>query len=674
MKSFLSFLLLIGFSSLIAQNIQKIKIEIPSIISDNMVLQQKSNVPLWGKAKPQEKILVKGSWGASSETVVQNDSLWQVKLKTPKAGGPYEVSISGGDSTIVYKNVLIGEVWLCSGQSNMEMPLKGFLPNDTISNSAQEIRNASNLNIRFFAVTRAFSGSPNFNCVGKWTECNSQTATNFSASAFFFGKKLFTELKIPIGLINSSWGGTRVEPWVSKKYLEPFNEYKDVINKLESCVPQIAKLNEWVKNHPVIDVSNRDVLTRYKNLNFLDSECSLPEFDDSKWKNMKLPIYWERTEVGNFDGTVWFRKKIKIDTTWLKKDLTLELGAIDDMDLTFVNGKKVGGFEDVGFYSTNRIYTIPAELIKDSILTIAVRVIDNGGGGGIWGNFPMIIHPKGSEEKISISGDWKYLPVAEYIAGKFYVFGYKNEEFFNRPKMPIDLGENTPTALYNGMIAPLIPYAIKGAIWYQGESNVGDAELYKSVFPAMIKNWRNDWKQGNFPFYFVQIAPWEYGNDSYSQNIREAQFLSLSTPKTGMAVLLDVGSPKTIHPPDKKDVGERLALWALAKDYKKHIAYSGPLYKSMKVNKDKVTLTFDQVYGGLVINTKNGENNFQIAGTDSVFKKAEVKIVGKKLIVSSAEVHSPIAVRYGWRNYIDASLFNKAGLPASSFRTDNWKK
>ena len=657
-----------------AQSMIKNVIEIPSIISNNMVLEQQSNVPLWGKAKPQEKIFVQAGWGSSSETVVQNDSIWQVKLRTPKAGGPYEVSIKIGDSTLVFKNVLVGEVWVCSGQSNMEMPLQGWPPRDTISYAGEEIKNAKNPNIRFFSVSRTYSESPNFNCSGNWEESSPETAASFSAVAFFFGKKLYNELKIPIGLINTSWGGTRVESWVSKKYLQPFSEYKDALNKLESCIPQIAKHNEWIKSHTMIDVNNIDIHTRYKNLDFLDKECSNTDFDDSKWKNMKLPIYWERTEVGYFDGTIWFRKKITIDKSWLKKDLVIELGAVDDMDLTFVNGVKVGGIEDVGFWQVNRIYSIPAELIKDSILTIAVRVIDYGGGGGIWGSFPMILHPQGSDEKISISGDWKYLPVAEFIAGKFYLFGYKNEEYFNRPTLPMEVSEYTPTFLYNGMIAPLIPYAVKGAIWYQGESNVGEADLYKAVFPVMIKNWRNDWNQGDFPFYFVQIAPWEYGKDSYSQNLREAQFQTLSTPKTGMAVTLDVGSPKSIHPSDKKDVGERLALWALAKDYKKHIVYSGPLYKAMKIKKGKIILTFDKIEDGLVIAPKNGENNFQIAGEDKIFHKADVRIVGKKLVVTSQDVNSPKAVRYGWSNYVDASLFNKARLPASSFRTDSWEK
>jgi sialate O-acetylesterase len=674
MKFFLSFLL-IGFALLGAQSVQKNILEIPSIISDNMVLQQRSNVPLWGKAKPHSKIIVNASWGASSKAVVNNDSLWQLKLRTPKAGGPYKIKIQIGDSTIVYKNVLIGEVWLSSGQSNMEMPLQGWPPNDTISNSAQEIKNAQNPNLRFFTVTRAYSEKPNFNSTGEWTESNPGTAANFSATAFFFGKKLYNELKIPIGLIHSSWGGTPVEAWISKKYLTPLDEYKETLNKLDTCAPLIAKLNYWLKSHQVIDVSSKETLNKWKDLDFLDNECSNPDFDDSRWAKMVLPINWERTEIGNFDGVVWFRKKIEISKTWLNKELILELGAIDDIDLTFVNGQKIGGYEEDGFWQVNRVYTVPAELVKDSILTIAVRVIDNQGGGGIWGNnFPMILHTKENDEKISISGDWKYLPVAEYAAGKFYLFGSKSEEYFNRPKLPIDVSAYTPTALYNGMITPLIPYTIKGSIWYQGESNVGAADLYKIVFPMMIKNWRDDWKQGNFPFYFVQIAPWQYDAGSNSQKLREAQFLSLSIPKTGMAVTLDIGSPKTIHPSNKKDVGERLALWALAKDYNKKVVYSGPLYKSMKLEKEKIILTFDHVDGGLVINPKDGENNFLIAGEDKIFKKADVRIDGKKLIVSSPEVQSPVAVRYGWSDYVDASLFNKAGLPASSFRTDDWKE
>jgi sialate O-acetylesterase len=649
-------------------------LEMPALFCDNMVLQQRSNVPFWGKAMPGTQISIKASWGTKATVKVSSDSTWLVKIKTPKAGGPFTVDLAVGDTTINYKNVLIGEVWLCSGQSNMEMPLVGWPPKDTIAFSAREIKNADNPNIRLFTVARAYSNKPLFNVVGTWSECNPQTASSFSATAFFFGKKLAQDLKIPIGLINSCWGGTAIEPWISKKDLAQYEKFTETLKKIDECQPMMDKFNEWLVNHPIIDVSKKDPLTKWKDLDFQDADCAKPEFNDSKWRTMKLPDLWEMTEVGNYDGIVWFRKQIKIPKEWLNKDLVVELGPIDDMDVSYINGKRVGGYEENGFYQVDRIYPIPAEIVKDSVLTIAVRVIDNQGGGGI-GSFKtkMNVQLKGSGEQIEISGAWKYLPVAQYVSDKFYVFGIKDDEYFNRPKLPIEISSATPTALYNGMIAPLVPYAIKGAIWYQGESNVGNAEMYKSFLPTMIKDWRNNF-QNDLSFYYAQIAPWSYNPGSGSQKIREAQMVSLSTPKTGMAVLMDLGSPNTIHPPYKKEVGERLAFWALAKDYGKKIVYSGPIYKSMKVQKDKIVLNFDYSDGGLVLKSKDGENNFMIAGEDKVFKKADVKIDGKKLVVSSPEVTNPVAVRYGWAEYVDGSLFNKAGLPASSFRTDDWKE
>ncbi len=656
-------------------------VEVPALFSNNMVLQQRSNVPFWGKALPGSKISVKASWGAVAKGEAKPDSNWMVKLKTPKAGGPFTVDLQIGDSTINYKNVLVGEVWLCSGQSNMEMPLAGWPPHDTIANSSKEIKEANYSNLRLFTVARAYSIEPEFNCKGSWSECTPENAAGFSATAFFFGKKLAETLKIPVGLIHSSWGGTTAEAWTSKKYLSQFEQFKDVLNKIDESKPMIKQFDEWLKSHPVIDVSAKDPQSKWKDLDFGDAALANPDFNDNGWRKMELPQLWEGTEVGNFDGIIWFRKKIEIPKSWIGKELIAHVGQIDDMDITFVNGKRVGGYEQDGFWQTDRIYTVPAELVKDTLLTIAVRVLDDQGGGGIWGvKEKMFLQPKDGEDKISIAGEWKYLPVALYFSNKFYVFGIKDDEYFNRPKLPVDISSATPSALYNGMIAPLIPYEIKGVIWYQGESNVGAAELYKKLFPAMIENWRNDWKeetlpgrQAVFPFYFVQIAPWNYAPGSGSQKIREAQMLSLSTPNTGMAVTLDIGKSYTIHPPDKEDVGGRLALWALAKDYHKKIVYSGPIYKSMKIVKDKIILSFEYVDGGLVLKSKEGENNFMIAGEDKVFKKAEVKIEGKKLVVFSPEVKNPKAVRYGWSEYVDGSLFNKAGLPASSFRTDDWK-
>ncbi len=655
-----------------AQSGKKSNFELPTIFSDHMVLQQKTHAPFWGKANPNLKISIKASWGASAQATAQIDSLWQAKLKTPKAGGPYEITLQIGDSTIIYKNVLIGEVWVCSGQSNMEMPLAGWPPRDLIEGSAQAIQTAGNKNLRLFTVTRAYSDQPKFNCTGEWQESNPQIAAGFSATAFYFGRKLQEELKVPIGLIHTSWGGTPAQAWTSGRFLSQLEEYKSIIKTIEESRTEILKLNEWLNRHPILDVSNKAAKSKWQNLDFQDRECSSPGFDDSRWRVMNLPTLWENTEMGNFDGTVWFRKQIEIPASWLNCDLVLELGPIDDMDITFVNGQKVGGYEVDGHWQTDRIYSIPKELVTEKTMTIAVRVIDAQGGGGIYGQKEkMKIHPFDSNETISLSGDWKYLSVAEYLAGKFYVFGAAEEEYFSRPKLPIDLSANTPTALYNAMIHPLIPYAIKGAIWYQGESNTGQPELYQKLFPLMIQNWRVDWQRGDFPFYYVLIAPYNYG-ETQSQRLREAQFLTLSTPKTGMAVTLDIGNPNNIHPANKKDVGERLARWALAKDYGKKVVYSGPLYKAMKVKNDKIILSFRYADGGLVLKSQNGAHHFLIAGPDSVFKEAEVKIKGNKLVISHPEIKNPVAVRYAWSNTEESTLFNGAGLPASSFRTDNW--
>ena len=650
-------------------------IEMPAIFSDNMVLQQKAKVPFWGKAKPDLEVKIQATWGASAKTEVTSDGLWQANLKTPKAGGPYDVQIQIGDTTLNYKNVLIGEVWLCSGQSNMEMPLTGWPPNDLIVGSEEAIKTADYPNIRLFTVTRAFAAEPKFNCEGSWQECSPATAAPFSATAFFFGRKLYEELKIPIGLIHSSWGGTPAEAWTNKQFLASMEDFTSILNSLDSCKIEIKKLNEWLFSKPVIDVSEKPLETKWKNLDFRDAQCSRPDFDDSRWKEMNLPRLWEISEVGAFDGVIWFRRKIEIPKSWLNQDLILELGPIDDMDITCVNGVQIGSYEAEGFYLKERIYTIPQTLVTDTLLTIAVRVIDNQGGGGLFGAPNKLkIQPANSDEKISLAGNWKYLAVAEYFAGKFYVFGAEGEKSHSRPKLSVDFSANTPTTLYNGMIHPLILFAIKGAIWYQGESNQSRAEQYQILFPTMINNWRADWNQGDFPFYFVQIAPYNYGPASESQRLREAQFLTLKTPKTGMAVTLDIGNPANIHPGNKKDVGERLARWALAKDYKKKVVCSGPLYKKMKVKSDKIILSFDYANDGLVVKEIDGQNNFLIAGEDSVFRKADVVVDGKKLIVSNPEIAKPVAVRYTWGNITEGTLFNSAGLPASTFRTDDWQK
>ncbi|MCG6914054.1 glycosyl hydrolase family 2 [bacterium BMS3Abin03] len=650
-------------------------IEIPAIFSDNMVLQQNTQVSFWGKAEPGSNVSIEASWGESANTTVNDDHSWLIKIKTPEAGGPYDVNLQVGDSTINYKNVFIGEVWLCSGQSNMEMPLQGWLPESPIDNSKEVIEKSDYPQIRLFTVQRAFSNKEEFNCMGKWEECSPTTSPTFSATAYFFGRKLYEELKIPVGLIHSSWGGTPVEAWTSGKYLSTISDFDSVLNDIKSSGKDLQIYRQWLDSHPVVQIKDMSSETRWQNLSFNDEKCSAVNYDDSKWKEMILPTLWEATEVGNLDGVVWFRKKIEIPESWKGKDLVLELGPIDDMDITYVNGVKVGSYEKDGFWQTDRIYNVPGKLITTNEITIAVRVMDTQGGGGIYGKAELMkIHPLNSDESVSLSGKWKYLPVAEYRFQKFFVFGADKNDYSSRPKMKIDLSANTPTTLYNGMIHPLVPYSLKGVIWYQGEANVDNPKQYATLFPLMIKNWREDWGEGDFPFYFVQIAPYDYGEHSHSEFLRESQLKTLSVPNTGMAVTLDIGNPGNIHPADKKDVGERLARWALAKTYDKNVFYSGPLYKSMNVENNKIILSFDYADDGLVIKERNGENNFIIAGEDKVFRKASVKIDGGKLIVSNDEIKNPVSVRYCWSNTNEATLFNKEGLPASSFRTDNWNK
>ncbi len=638
-----------------------------------MVLQQRSGVPIWGKGIPRVRVTAKGSWGTKSSAVVGLDSMWSLKLPTPKAGGPYDLSIRHGDSTITLKNVLIGEVWLCSGQSNMEMPLEGWPPNDTIWNSASVIDHSFNPRIRLFHLQRNYSVVPVSECGGAWRVCSPASVRTFSASAYFFGKMLFEALKVPIGLIEAAWGGTAVEPWMSKEMLGTFDEYAATLKKIDDCREGMEVLSQWLARRPTIDVSSRPSLQKWERLQFQDDSCAERNFPDSSWYEMTLPKVWERTSLGEFDGTVWFRKRVEIPSAWLGKALTLHLGPIDDMDETYVNGKKIGEMMKDGFWKVERVYTVPGLSVLDSVLQIAVRVLDTQGGGGIWGDGkPMFISSDSSDTRIPLEGTWKYLPVAEYRAGIFWVYAASDNQFKNRPKLPIDFSGYSPTALFNGMISAIVPFSIRGAIWYQGESNTDRPALYKRTFPAMITDWRKAFQQGDFPFYFVQIAPYAYGGQSNSQLLREAQFQSLKVKNSGMAVTLDIGDPKNIHPANKEGVGTRLALWALAKTYGKKVACSGPLYKSMRIVKGTIALSFDHAGKGLVLRDQQAEQNFTIAGDDRVFRNATVKVDGKKLTVFHPDIQHPLAVRYAWSDTAQGTLFNKEGLPASSFRTDVW--
>lgn len=446
------------------------QITLPAIIGDSMVLQQNARVPLWGNAPAGSTIKVHTSWDQNEmNTLADPQGNWKVNLNTPVAGGPYDISINERTLT----GVMTGEVWLCSGQSNMQWSLRQS------DNADQEIATARYPVIRFFYVAREAAAGPKKNCTGHWESCYPGSAETFSAVAYFFGRELYQELGVPIGLIHSSWGGTPAEAWTRKEILET---------------------------------------------------------------NPDLNIY-----LKNFEAKV-----------------------------------------------------------------------------------------KNSDPGIN----------------------------------PVD--NQSPSALYNAMIAPLIPFTIKGVIWYQGEANRNEASLYEKLLPAMIDNWRQDWGNGDFPFYYVQIAPFDYDEPMAGALLRDAQRKTLNVPNTGMVVTLDIGNPDDIHPANKQDVGKRLALWALAKDYNKpDLEYSGPVYRSMIPEGTQIRIDFDHVGKGLVLEkTKTAE--FEIAGKDQIFKPAGCQVSGNSLLVSSPEVTNPLAVRYAFRNTSQACLFNREGLPASTFRTDDW--
>jgi sialate O-acetylesterase len=653
---------------------QEKQFRLASPFGDGMVVQQKSIVPIWGKGTPGSSIVVHASWKKESTALVDADGSWKAMIRTPSAGGPYEIEIRHDSTTVTLKDVLVGEVWICSGQSNMEMPLEGWPP-DTILNAADEIKHSTNPSLRFFKTRRAYAATPESTCIGKWVESSPLTSPGFSATAYFFGKNLQENLHVPVGLILSSWGGTPLESWTGREYLSTLPGFDSTLRLITVTAEAMKGLMTWLRQFPVVDMSVRTSATKWQNLDLQDEECSSPGYGDGAWPTMKLPTLWERTSVGEFDGVVWFRKQVTIPPTWLHKDCILRLGPVDDMDATYVNGKKVGGHEAEGMWNVDRVYTIPGNLVDTTHLSIAVCVIDNGGGGGIYGQpGSMSLRPAPGDEQISLAGDWKYLPVADYRGDNLYVYGAKGEKFLKRPALPMEFSAYSPTALYNAMITPFIPYTLAGAIWYQGEANTRDPEMYRKLFPLMIQNWRDSFNNPALPFYFVQIAPFSYGGENPSQFLREAQFATLAVKNTGMAVTMDIGNVKNIHPANKQEVGRRLALWALKKNYGKNVIYSGPLYKSIRRYKDRVELAFDHAENGLVLIGREEGNGFQVAGEDRVFKPADVKVKGATLVVSNSGVTNPQAVRYAFTNTSQATLFNTAGLPSPSFRTDDWRR
>jgi len=651
------------------------KISLPTYFSDNMVLQQNSDVVIWGKASSGKKLTVETGWGESKNTIVRKNRTWDVKFFTNNPGGPYKITIKSGREVKTINNVYIGEVWLASGQSNMEMPVKGWLPNDPILNSAETITNADYPEIRMFTVPKTISARPLDKVKGKWEICSPETVPNFSATAYYFARKLYEELKIPIGIIHSSWGGTNAESWISgKSLINNFDEFIEIISDLKNAETHIEIYNMWLQQFNSIDVSiTDDNVNPFTDIDLHDSYYSNPDLSDDEWDTMMLPKLIEDI-TGPFDGVAWFRKTIDIPSNWEGQNLFISLGPIDDIDVVWYNGDKIGATSELGKWNENRNYIIDGNLVNKGKALIAIRVIDTGGNGGIYGNTELMkIYPEKREKiAISLAGEWKYQIAAELKNDILYVFEPGKTDFNLRPQKSINIDANTPSVLFNGMISPFMGYKIKGAIWYQGESNIGRASQYTGLMKILINDWRYHFRNDSLPFYFVQIAPYRYSNPNAEESawIREAQRRTLKVENTGMVVTLDVGNVLNIHPADKKSVGERLAFWALANDYGKEIEFSGPIFNGkFSVKNNTISVEFNYAESGLEIR-KEIPNQFEISGDDGIFHPANVSISGNSLVLSSPRVHKPVNARYAFKNGSEASLFNKAGLPAATFTTE----
>ncbi len=621
-------------------------VRLPVIFQSNMVLQREKPVQVWGWADPNEKVNVMLN-GRSISVITNRYGKWRGELPALEAGGPYELFIHGKNK-IIFKNILIGDVWICSGQSNMQWNIgqTGYVEKDTAL-----IQRAD---IRLFTVQIDMDYMPRDDVKSSgWETLNKDNIKTFSAVAYHFGKQINRELNVPIGLINNSLGATAVETWMSNEALLHFPQFRSLIEPVVKEGKNFAQLQaafenikgEWNKHY-------------YKGVGFAE-EWFNPVSDVSDWKPIKVSgNTWEEVnDLRDFDGAVWFRTTFDLPKNFDLKNFPISLSQIDDYDIVWVNGHKIG--ETYGRHN-HRNYSVPTEYLKDVGNVLVVRVLDIGGIGGFttssfWGN-------------TILWGDWLYKKDETVAFRKI-----------RQPNLPNATPFSSPAVLYNANIAPLTSFPIKGVIWYQGESNVDRAYEYKRLFPALIQDWRRQWRQGDFPFLFVQLANYEAESlvpkESNWAELREAQAMALGLPNTGMATAIDIGEANDIHPKNKEAVGTRLALAAMKVAYRKDTLISGPTFKKMNVEGNRAIVEYDNTGAGLVTKDKYGYvRGFQMAGSDQKFYWAQAKIEGNKVAITCPQVAKPVAIRYAWDNNPGAvDLYNKEGPPAIPFRTDEWK-
>ena len=634
------------------------KVTLPPMFTSNMVIQQKTSAPVWGKATPRTTVTVTPSWNNKTMvTCADHNGDWSLNLKTPKAGGPYTITISDG-TAVQLDNVMVGEVWLCTGQSNMEMPLDGW---GKIDNFEQEIANANHPRIRLLNIKKSISPRPLDNVEaegGGWQVCSPQTIPEFSACAYFFGRDLEKYRGVAIGLIEDCWGGSYAENWTSGEALSdlPYfcNQVKEVAD-LPSSADEQAKL--FSKNDKAWWQSIEDADHGMKDNQALWAQ---PDADLREWKEIKVPGYIQENGLPGVNGIVWLRTEVTIPDSWTDKELTLNLGPVDDNDITFFNGKEIGRTDG---WMAPRSYKIPASMVKGGKATITVRVTDTGASGGMYGSADGVNLTGHDGAQIKLAGQWLCR-----VAADFRDFPAKPVNYANNPFVP--------TVLYNAMLHPVIPYAIKGAIWYQGESNANMAFQYRDLLPLMIKDWRNRWGYP-FDFYIVQLANFMKKQtepcESTWAELREAQQHTLRLENTGLATAIDIGMEGDIHPKNKQEVGRRLALAARAQTYGEKIDYSGPQYTGCRIEGSKMRLTFSHTAKGLKTSDGAAPKGFTIAGADHKFRWAKATIDGNTIVVEADGVRNPIAVRYAWADNPICNMYNTADLPMLPFRTDDWK-
>ncbi len=631
------------------------EIALPAIFGDHMVLQRDVAVPVWGTAAPRAAITVTCA-GHTAQARADARGAWRTALGPLAAGGPFELRVADAEGHArAFTDVLVGEVWLASGQSNMEMPIDGW---GKVLDAANEVASADHPEIRLLTVARkvAFRPERDITTTG-WHRCAPATAKEFSAVAYFFGRELQRTLKVPVGLVSTNWGGTEVEAWTRAGALRRVPGFADRLRAVDEQAQRPA--GEAKAAFEVATRAWNAAIPKEDRGLKATPPWSATALDDHAWKTMALPSGWENAGLPDLDGVVWFRRHVEIPAAWAGRDLALGLGRIDDADLTYFDGVLVG--KD-SVYDRPRNYTVPGRLVTPGPHVIAVRVYDWIGGGGLWGDPPMMKLSAGGADAMSLTGPWLYQVAFDF------------RELPPRPRDPED--PNQPGVLANGMRSPLAPYAIHGVIWYQGEANANRAEQYQALFPLLIDDWRREWGQGDFPFLFVQLANFmdakpQPGESEWAE-LREAQAMALARPRTGMATAVDIGDAKDIHPRNKQEVGRRLALAALEVAYGRAVVASGPRYRSSRIEGGAMRVHFERTNGGLHSRSDAPPAGFALAGEDRVFHWAAARIEGDDVVLTCDAVPHPVAARYAWADNPTCDLAGGTGLPAEPFRTDRW--